>query len=90
MEQASGLIYAYSVPPSESASKKSRAGQSCEAESNPVEQADNPDNPVEQAAAEAVQKKLDEQPDPVVEPRSPVMKKTKTTTSLTTMCMNSN
>jgi hypothetical protein len=40
-----------------------------EAESNPVEQADNP---VEQAAAEAVQKKLDEQPDPVVEPRMQV------------------
>ena len=56
-----------------------------EAESNPVEQADNPDNPVEQAAAEAVQKKLDEQPDPVVEPSSRVTKKT-TTTTLTTAC----
>jgi hypothetical protein len=40
-----------------------------EAESNPVEQADNPDNPVEQAAQEAIQTKLDEQPEPVVEPR---------------------
>ena len=40
-------------------------------ESNPVEQADNPDNPVEEAAAEAIQTKLDEQPSPVVEPRMP-------------------
>ena len=53
-------------------SGRSRAGQSCgRAESNPVEQADNPDNPVEAAAQEAVQAKLDEQPDPVVEPRMP-------------------
>jgi hypothetical protein len=37
-------------------------------ESNPVEQADNP---VEAAAAEAVAKKLDEQPSPVVEPKQP-------------------
>ena len=42
-----------------------------EAESNLVEQADNPDNPVEAAAQEAVQKKLDEQPEPIVEPRMP-------------------
>ena len=42
-----------------------------EAESDPVEQAENPDNPVEAAAAEAVQKKLDEQPSPVVEPKQP-------------------
>ena len=59
--------------------------KSTEAESNPVEQADNPDNPVEQAAAEAVQKKLDEQPSPVVEPRMPVTKK-KTTRILPTAC----
>ena len=39
---------------------------------NPIEQADNPDNPVEQAAAEAIQTKLDEQPEPVVEPRMQV------------------
>ena len=45
------------------------------------------ENPVEAAAQEAIQTKLDEQPDPVVEPRMPVTKKTKTTTSLTTMCM---
>ena len=41
-----------------------------EDESNPVEQADNPDNPVEAAAQEAIQTKLDEQPSPVVEPKA--------------------
>ena len=80
------------VPQFEVASKQkpsSRQFCSKRPKSNPVEQADNPDNPVEQAAAEAVQKKLDEQPSPVVEPNSRVMKK-KTTTILTTACENSN
>jgi hypothetical protein len=44
---------------------------SVEAESNLVEQADNPENSVETAAAEAIQAKLDEQPSPVVEPKQP-------------------
>ena len=43
-----------------------------EAESNLVEQADNPiENPVEAAAQEAIQKRLDEQPSPAVEPKQP-------------------
>ena len=52
-------------------SGRSRALSRQRGESNPVEQAENPDNPVEEAAAEAVQKKLDEQPSPVVEPKQP-------------------
>ena len=46
-------------------------------------------NPVEQAAQEAIQAKLDEQPDPVVEPKKPRYEEDDDE-DLTTTCMNLN
>jgi hypothetical protein len=70
MEQASGLI----MPSLRSSIRKRLEAEEAE-QDNPVEAAkeSNPiaDNAVEQAAQEAIQTKLAEQPEPVVEPRQP-------------------